>query len=61
VELTAILGQVFAQADAEVWVARLAAHDIPSGPINTIDRVVREPQVLARQMIAETEHPVAGR
>jgi crotonobetainyl-CoA:carnitine CoA-transferase CaiB-like acyl-CoA transferase len=31
------------------------------GAINTIDKVVEHPQVAARQMIVETDHPVAGR
>jgi CoA:oxalate CoA-transferase len=34
---------------------------IPNGPINTIDRVVEDPQVQSREMIVEVEHPTAGR
>ena len=30
------------------------------GAINTIDQVVEHPQVKARGMIVETEHPTAG-
>ncbi|MSQ37468.1 MAG: CoA transferase [Chloroflexi bacterium] len=59
--LYAVLGEVLAGEDAAVWLERLAAKDIPCGPINTIDRVVKDPQVIARGMIAETEHPIAGR
>lgn len=33
---------------------------IPMGAINTIDQVVEHPQVKARGMIVETEHPTAG-
>ena len=31
------------------------------GAINTIDQVVNHPQVQARGMIVESEHPVAGK
>jgi CoA:oxalate CoA-transferase len=34
---------------------------VPNGPINTIDRVVGDPQVQSRDMIVEVEHPTAGR
>ena len=33
----------------------------PDGAINTIDQVVKHPQVQARGMIVESEHPVAGK
>lgn len=39
----------------------LLAAGIPSGPINTIDRVVKDPHIAgARQMFVDLEHPVAG-
>ncbi|MGH8057520.1 MAG: CoA transferase [Candidatus Entotheonellia bacterium] len=31
------------------------------GAINSIDQVVNHPQVKAREMIVESEHPVAGK
>ncbi len=34
---------------------------IPCAPINTVDRVVKDPQIIAREMIVEIEHPVAGK
>jgi crotonobetainyl-CoA:carnitine CoA-transferase CaiB-like acyl-CoA transferase len=30
---------------------------VPCGPINTVSEVVSNPQVLARNMIAEVDHP----
>jgi crotonobetainyl-CoA:carnitine CoA-transferase CaiB-like acyl-CoA transferase len=33
---------------------------VPVGPIQTVDEVVNDPQVLARGMIGEVEHPTAG-
>jgi crotonobetainyl-CoA:carnitine CoA-transferase CaiB-like acyl-CoA transferase len=42
------------------WLALLEAHDIPCGPINDYTQVFADPQVLAREMVVETEHPALG-
>ena len=42
------------------WLERLEAAGLPCGPINTFDKVVQDPQVRARDMVIEVEHPVAG-
>jgi formyl-CoA transferase len=40
----------------------MLAAGIPSAPINTIDRVVKDPHITeARQMFVDTEHPKAGK
>ena len=40
----------------------LLAVGIPAGPINTIDRVVKDPHIAgAREMFVELDHPVAGK
>jgi formyl-CoA transferase len=39
---------------------RLSAAGVPAGRINTLDRVLDDPQVLHRQMVVEVEHPTAG-
>ncbi len=46
-----------AQAD---WLASLEAAGVPGGPINRIDAVWRDPQVVARGMRIELPHPLAG-
>lgn len=39
----------------------LLAAGIPSGPINTIDRVTKDPHIAgAREMFVEIDHPIAG-
>ncbi len=43
------------------WIAAFAAAGLPTGPINTVDQVFRDPQVLHRDMVQEIEHPTAGR
>jgi crotonobetainyl-CoA:carnitine CoA-transferase CaiB-like acyl-CoA transferase len=44
----------------EEWEPILLAAGIPMGAINTIDVVVRHPQVDARGALVESEHPSAG-
>jgi CoA:oxalate CoA-transferase len=43
------------------WQMILDSAGIPNGPIQSIDQVIRDPQVQAREMIQEIEHPTAGR
>src|SRR6266849_1848918 len=43
------------------WLALLDANDIPCGPINDYAQVFADPQVVAREMVVETEHPTLGR
>jgi formyl-CoA transferase len=42
------------------WLALLEANDIPCGPINDYAQVFADPQVLARDMVVETDHPTLG-
>jgi crotonobetainyl-CoA:carnitine CoA-transferase CaiB-like acyl-CoA transferase len=55
------LQEVFLTRTYEEWEALLLARGIPMGAINTIDQVVNHPQVQARGMIVESDHPVAGK
>jgi formyl-CoA transferase/CoA:oxalate CoA-transferase len=61
VDLIARLQAVFLTRSYEEWETLLLAHGIPVGAINTIDQVVEHPQVKARGMVVESDHPVAGR
>jgi crotonobetainyl-CoA:carnitine CoA-transferase CaiB-like acyl-CoA transferase len=42
------------------WMEILEAGGIPCGPINTIDQVFRDPQVIERELRFDLPHPVAG-
>lgn len=51
-----------AQYSVDEIVESLLAVGVPSSPINTIDRVVKDPHIAgAREMFVEVEHPVAGK
>jgi formyl-CoA transferase len=43
------------------WLAVFEAHGIPCGPINTYPEAFADPQVRARDMLVELEHPTRGR
>jgi crotonobetainyl-CoA:carnitine CoA-transferase CaiB-like acyl-CoA transferase len=49
------------EADSEDWVELLRAEDIPSGPINTLDKVVEDPQVIHNKTVISMEHPEYGK
>lgn len=60
-ELIAILTDVFLQRDTASWIRLLSEAGIPCAPVQTIDQVFRDPQVLHRDMLLEIEHPAAGK
>ena len=59
--LKPILDAVFKNKTIDQWLAMLEEAGVPCAPINTVDRVVNDPQVKAREMLVEIEHPVAGK
>ena len=60
-ELVAALAEEFEKKSCEEWVEALAAEGIPCGPINSMESLFRDPQVLHRRMIEEVDHPTIGR
>lgn len=61
IELTRLLSEVFAKRSTRDWVQVLEAAGVPNGPINDIAQVFEEPQVKARGIRVELDHPVAGK
>ncbi len=60
-ELVAYLQKIFGEKTSAEWLKILTEAEIPNAPINTIDRVFTDPQVCAREMIVDMEHPVTGK
>ncbi len=60
-ELAELLEQRLRQRDTQDWLRELDAAGVPAGPIHSIAQMVADPQTLAREMVVELEHPVAGR
>ena len=55
-----ILAEIMCRRTTDEWVEALEAIGVPCGPVNTVDKVANDPQVLARDMIAEVEHNTTG-
>jgi crotonobetainyl-CoA:carnitine CoA-transferase CaiB-like acyl-CoA transferase len=60
-ELAPILTERFQQKTCDEWIALLQKEDVPCAPVNPIDRALNDPQVLARNMIVDMEHPKVGK
>jgi crotonobetainyl-CoA:carnitine CoA-transferase CaiB-like acyl-CoA transferase len=61
VALTALLSEIFLTRTTREWVKALEAAGVPNGPINTIGQVFDEPQVVARGMKIDLDHPLSGK
>ncbi len=59
-ELEPILTEAMKKRTTGEWVEELEQAGIPCGPVNTIDKVASDPQIKARNMIIDVEHPEAG-
>ena len=60
-ELTRLLGEVFRRRTTADWVDLLEKAGVPNGPINDLAQVYAEPQVKARAIRVDLDHPVAGK
>ena len=56
-ECVGTLNEIFMQNTTDYWVGLIVGAGVPCGPINRVSEVVSNPQVLARNMISEVEHP----
>ncbi|MEZ4510358.1 MAG: CaiB/BaiF CoA-transferase family protein [Chloroflexota bacterium] len=59
----ALIGEMqktFREEETAVWHDRILAAKIPVSPINDIPTILNDPQIAARQMVQEVEHPTAG-
>jgi len=59
-ELIPLLEGIIRGQPAAFWLEKLEAAGIPCGPVNSVEEALSDPQVLARGMVAEMEHPLAG-
>lgn len=54
------LDRVFARRKAQEWIDLLEGAGVPSAPVNTVDRVMQDPQLRARNMLVAVEDPDIG-
>ncbi|MEY2876091.1 MAG: hypothetical protein RLZZ373_3462 [Pseudomonadota bacterium] len=58
--LIPLLRQTTVMRTTQAWVAALESHAVPCGPINRLDAVFADPQVVARGLCVALPHPQAG-
>jgi crotonobetainyl-CoA:carnitine CoA-transferase CaiB-like acyl-CoA transferase len=58
--LMGLIEAVFKERGTDEWLTRLNAAGVPVAPIQAVDRVLADPQVRHRHMVAQVEHPVHG-
>jgi len=56
-EVIEILSTHFLSKTADEWVSAIYAAKVPVGVINNLEQAFNEPQVLAREMLVEMQHP----
>lgn len=55
------MDEIFSARTTAEWDEYLNKNGIPCSPINTVDKLFSDPQVLARRMLVEVEQPGIGR
>jgi len=58
--INAIVGGKFATETTAYWVETLNAAGVPCGPVNTVEQVFQDPQILEQQMVMDVPHPGHG-
>lgn len=58
--LIPMLEEIFASKGGEEWIKLLWEHGVPSGPVNTLDRLFSDPQILSRDMVVSIEDGSGG-
>jgi CoA:oxalate CoA-transferase len=60
-ELEPILNAALMKKTTQAWINEFDEIGLPCGPLNNIAQAAALPQVRAREMLVEVEHPVMGR
>jgi len=60
-ELVALIGGSLRTRPSADWIRAFEAEGVPVGPVNRIGDMLADPQVAAREMVFEVDHPRAGR
>ena len=59
-ELISLIATRFRENTRDFWIARLLERDVPSGPVNTIDEVVKDGYLDEAGMLVKVEHATSG-
>ena len=55
-----LIAPIYATKSCDHWVDLLVKAGVPAAPVNTVGRMIEDPQVIAREMIVKQQHPTAG-
>jgi CoA:oxalate CoA-transferase len=58
--LMPIVEEIFVRRSVQEWLAALRREGVPAAPIQSVDRVLSDPQVRLRQMVVDMTHPRLG-
>ena len=58
--LSSLIEPVMLDKTTQEWIELLRAHGIPCGKIQSVGEVCEDPQILARDMVVQVDHPKAG-
>ena len=59
--LTPLIAERMKSRPSAHWIRELESAGVPVGPINRIGDMLADPQVAAREMVVEVDHPRAGK
>jgi crotonobetainyl-CoA:carnitine CoA-transferase CaiB-like acyl-CoA transferase len=59
-ELKTELEAIFQRLPLDELIGRLEAHNVPCGRVRSVDEAIKDPQLLAREMVIAIEHPELG-
>lgn len=59
-ELTQALEERLLTQTTTHWIDLFEEAGIPTGPINNVAQALSDPQIIARNMVVQSEHPIAG-
>jgi crotonobetainyl-CoA:carnitine CoA-transferase CaiB-like acyl-CoA transferase len=59
--LTPLIAERLKSRSSADWIREFEAAGVPVGPVNKIGEMLADPQVRAREMVVEVDHPRAGR
>ncbi|MBL1147845.1 MAG: CoA transferase [Pseudomonadota bacterium] len=58
--LVPMLRDITKQHPQQFWIENLEKIDVPCGPVNNLEQVFENPQVLARDMVIKMKHPLSS-
>jgi formyl-CoA transferase/CoA:oxalate CoA-transferase len=59
-ELRAIIEEILSTKEAAEWLEILTKGDVPCAPLNTLEEMLSEPQIIHRNMMIDVDHPLGG-